>query len=175
MNFGIVISPPEVKFVTTISSKESANARRAPEIRAVRIAGNVTYRKLCQPLAPRSIDASTSDPGVRRSRAITLLNTTTMQKVAWPITIVRMLKEIRNVLIEELRAIAVTIPGRAIGKTRRKDTALRPKKEKRCTANAAALPNRSAAPVAIDATCSDVTSASRTRWLCHVVANHLVV
>src|SRR5512132_3294193 len=145
MNFGIVISPPEVKFVTTISSKESAKARRAPEIRAVRIAGKVTYRKLCQPLAPRSIDASTSDPGVRLSRAITLLNTTTMQKVAWPITIVQTLNEIRKVLIDEFRAIAVTMPGRAIGRTRRKETALRPKNENRCTANAAALPSRSAA------------------------------
>ena len=73
MNFGIVSSVPETKFVTTISSNDSANASSAPATIAVRIAGNVTIRKVCHPFAPRSIEASTSDPGVRRSRAITLL------------------------------------------------------------------------------------------------------
>ena len=73
MNFGIVSSVPEVKFVTTISSNESANASSAPAMIAVRIAGQVTYRNVCHPSAPRSIDASMSDVGVRRSRAMTLL------------------------------------------------------------------------------------------------------
>ena len=40
---------------------------------AVRIAGNVTKRNVCHPSAPRSIDASTRDVGVRRRRATTLL------------------------------------------------------------------------------------------------------
>ena len=73
MNLGIVSVGPAVKFVTTISSNDSANARRAPATIAVRIYGNVTYRNVCQPSAPRSIDASISEVGVRRSRAITLL------------------------------------------------------------------------------------------------------
>jgi hypothetical protein len=73
MNFGRVISEPARKFVTTISSNESAKASSAPATSAVRIAGSVTSRKVCHPSAPRSIDASTKEVGVRRSRAITLL------------------------------------------------------------------------------------------------------
>ena len=73
MNLGIVSSAPDVKFVTTISSNESANASRAPATSAVRMAGNVTYLNVCQPPAPRSWEASINDVGVRRSRAITLL------------------------------------------------------------------------------------------------------
>ena len=42
------------------------------------------------PSAPRSIDASMIEPEVRRSRATTLLNTTTTQNVACP----RMIAEI---------------------------------------------------------------------------------
>ena len=42
MNFGIVRVLPAVKFVTTISSNDRANARSAPATTAVRIAGNVT-------------------------------------------------------------------------------------------------------------------------------------
>ncbi len=42
MNFGIVSLLPARKFVTTISSKDSANASSAPAITALRIAGNVT-------------------------------------------------------------------------------------------------------------------------------------
>ena len=77
-----------MKFVTTISSNESANASRPPATSAVRMAGKVTNRKVCHPPAPRSWEASISDVGVRRRRAITLLKTTTMQKVMWPIMIV---------------------------------------------------------------------------------------
>ena len=42
MNFGIVSVGPAVKFVTTISSNDSANASSAPAMTAVRIDGNVT-------------------------------------------------------------------------------------------------------------------------------------
>ena len=49
-----------------------------------------------------------------------------------------------NVLIVEFNEIAVTIPGSAIGSTRRKETVFRPKNRNRCTANAAALPKISA-------------------------------
>ncbi len=44
-----------------------------PEISAVEIVGNVMWRNVWMPSAPRSIDASVSEPGTRRSRAITLL------------------------------------------------------------------------------------------------------
>ena len=89
IQIGSVSVDPAVKFVTTISSNESPNASSPPATRAVRSAGNVTYLNVCHPSAPRSIDASTSDVGLRRNRAITLLNTTTMQNVAWPMMIVR--------------------------------------------------------------------------------------
>ena len=64
---------PAVKYVTTISSHESANASRPPATSAVPITGSVTKRKVWKPVAPRSADASKNEPDVRRSRAITLL------------------------------------------------------------------------------------------------------
>src|SRR5205085_3277961 len=85
IQIGSVFWAPAVKVVTITSSKESAKASRPPEMSAVEIVGRVTKRKVCQPSAPRSIDASESDPGTRRRRAITLLETTTTQNVAWPI------------------------------------------------------------------------------------------
>ena len=111
IHFGSVSSAPERKFVTMISSNESANASSAPAMSAVRIAGSVTWRNVCQPSAPRSIDASTIDPDVRRSRAITLLNTTTTQNVAWPIMIVHIENVTPVVFIADRSAIAVMMPG----------------------------------------------------------------
>src|SRR6185312_10853200 len=73
---------PAVNVVTTISSKDSANARIAPATSAPRIIGNVTYRNVCQGDAPRSDDASSRPVPVRRNRAWVLLNTMTMQNVA---------------------------------------------------------------------------------------------
>ena len=73
IQIGSVLCAPAVKFVTTISSNDSANARSAPDTTAVDSSGNVTHRNVCRPWAPRSIDASISEPEVRRSRAITLL------------------------------------------------------------------------------------------------------
>ena len=73
IQIGSVSLNPAVNVVTMISSKESANASNAPAMSADRITGKVTYRKVCQGSAPRSADASTSDPGVRRIRAMTLL------------------------------------------------------------------------------------------------------
>ena len=87
---GRVCSPGAVvKVVTTISSNDSANASSAPPSRAERSYGNVTSRNVWNVVAPRSIDASSRDVPVRRSRASTLLWTTTMQKVAWPTITVR--------------------------------------------------------------------------------------
>src|SRR5664279_3786039 len=77
---------PAVNDVTTISSNDRAKDSNAPAITAERTAGKVTKRKVCHVDAPRSIDASCNDRPVRRNRAATLLNTTTMQKVAWPVS-----------------------------------------------------------------------------------------
>jgi DNA-binding transcriptional MerR regulator len=60
---------PAVKVVTTISSKLSANARIAPATNAPRIIGNVTYRKVCHDVAPRSAEASSRLVPSRRNRA----------------------------------------------------------------------------------------------------------
>ena len=161
--------------MTTISSKDNANASSPPAITALRIDGNVTYRNVCHPSAPRSIDASTNDVGVRRSRATTLLKTTTMQNVAWPMMIANRPNGIPEAFTDEFRAIAVTIPGSAIGSTSRNETELRPKNRKRWTANAAALPSTSAMRVTIVAICKEFPSASRTSGLRHAIPNHFVV
>src|SRR5437763_5260850 len=100
-----------------------------------------------------------------------------MQNVAWPITIVQSdgwmwwtgLFEKK-----ELSAIPVTTPGSAIGRTSRKLIASRPKKRKRATAAAAAVPRTSATAVASPAAFSDSTSASRASVLCQAAWNHFV-
>src|SRR6267378_2543763 len=97
-----------------------------------------------------------------------------MQKVAWPMTIVssenvRLLK-----LMNEFSAIPVMIPGSAIGSTSRSDTASRPKKRKRCTANAAIDPSSIATAVEINPARTDSHSAWRISALCHVEENHRV-
>src|SRR3954447_22642519 len=171
---GSVFCAPAVKVVTITSSNDSANASRPPATSAVEITGKVTKRNVCQPLAPRSCEASISDVCVWRSRAITLLKTMTMQKVAWPITIVQyerlMLQNWKN----ELSAMPVMIPGSASGSTSSSETDSRPKKRKRCRPNAAAVPSSSATVVATNAALSESQNAWRISWLCHVLENHLV-
>src|SRR3954454_1619011 len=98
----------------------------------------------------------------------------TMQKVACPTTIVRYDRSTPQKVKNELSAMPVRIPGSAIGSTSRNETASRPKKRKRCTANAAAEPSRIAIPVASSAALTDSQSASRISWLCQVWLNHLV-
>src|SRR5512146_707066 len=101
-----------------------------------------------------------------------------MQKVACPITIVQRDGEIlRTWLFEknELSAMPVTTPGSAIGRTSRNVTASRPKKRKRLTAAAAAVPSTSATAVARPAALSESTSASRASWLSHAIRNHRVL
>src|ERR687885_150880 len=101
-----------------------------------------------------------------------------MQNVAWPITIVQSdgSKWWTGLLEKnELSAIPVTTPGSAIGRTRRKLIASRPKKRKRLTAAAAAVPRTSATPVARPAAFSERTSASRASVFSHAPWNHLVV
>src|SRR2546426_9432423 len=102
----------------------------------------------------------------------------TMQKVAWPITIVHSdgLMWWSGLLEKnELSAMPVTTPGRAIGRTSRKVIASRPKKRKRLTAVAAAVPSTSATAVATPAALSESVSASRASGLFQAEWNHFVV
>ena len=85
--------------------------------------------------------------------------TSTMQNVACPTTIARRPSGRPVVAKVVLRAIPVTMPGSAIGKITTNDTASRPKKPWRATANAARLPSTRAIPVAPRAARSDVMSA----------------
>src|SRR5919201_4233277 len=98
----------------------------------------------------------------------------TMQKVAWPTTIVQSEKFTPRTVKNEFSAIPVMIPGSAIGSTRTNDTASRPKKRKRWTAKAAALPRTTAIDVAATAALSESSKAPRASSLCHAVENHLV-
>src|SRR5213595_1082633 len=70
---GSVFCAPAVNVVTMTSSKERAKASKAPATSAVEISGRVTSTNDRQPLAPRSIAASSNEEEVRRSRARTLL------------------------------------------------------------------------------------------------------
>src|ERR1700757_2509171 len=76
----------------------------------------------------------------------------TTQKVACPTTIVQIERLMWPVTNAELSAIPVTMPGSAIGRTSRKETASRPKKRKRATPKAPAEPSASAMPVAMSPT-----------------------
>src|ERR687887_494019 len=101
-----------------------------------------------------------------------------MQKVACPITIVHS-DGVRwwAGLFEknELSAIPVTTPGRAIGRTSRNVIVSRPKKRKRVTAVAAAVPSTKAMAVARPAAFNERTSASRASWFSQAERNHLVL
>ena len=98
-----------------------------------------------------------------------------MQKVAWPIMIVHRLNVMPRLLIDAFSAIAVTMPGSAIGSTRKSETAFRPKNRNRWTANAARLPRTRARIVAIVATIVEFVSASRTSGLFQARVQYLVV
>src|SRR3954452_13794061 len=98
----------------------------------------------------------------------------TMQKVAWPMTIVVREKLTLPNAKNEFSAIPVMIPGSASGRTSRNDTASRPKKRKRCTANAAIVPSASAIAVAISPARTDSHSASRISEFENVDENHFV-
>ena len=79
--------------------------------------------------APRSAEASSRLVPIRRSRAITLLNTVTMQNVACATTIVRKPRSQPNIVRNALlSAMPVTMPGSAIGRMISSETASRPKK-----------------------------------------------
>jgi hypothetical protein len=118
---------PAVNVVTMISSNDRAKVNSAPASSAERSIGKVTSRNVVKIDAPRSIEASSSWDPVRRSRAMTLLTTVTMQNVACATTMVTkpssQPNRVRNAL---LRAMPVTIPGSAIGRITSSDTVSRP-------------------------------------------------
>ncbi len=111
----VVVSAPARKNVTAISSKDSANDSSAPATSAVRIVGRVTWRKVWKPLAPRSREASSSEGDTLRSRASTLLNTSTMQNVVCPMITVRIERSVFVNRKNEASATPVITPGRMIG------------------------------------------------------------
>ena len=85
-----------------------------------------------------------------------------MQNVACPTMIVISPKLMPNVWNVELRAMPVTTPGSAIGRTSRKLTDSRPKNEKRWTAMAASVPSTSAMTTAPRAAATEVVKAAMT-------------
>src|SRR3990172_1125823 len=99
----------------------------------------------------------------------------TTQNVAWPITIVHSERSTDQNTKNEFSAMPVMIPGRAIGKTNRNETAFCPKKRKRASANAASEPSTSATEVASAPALSESPSAVRTSPSCPAALHHLVV
>ena len=95
----------------------------------MRRVGKVTNRNVRQLFAPRSIDASSSEVPLRRSRATALLNTTTMQNVAWPTITVNSDRSTPSTCVNvAFSAMPVTMPGSASGRMIRNETVSRPKK-----------------------------------------------
>ena len=95
-----------------------------------------------------------------------------MQKVAWPTMIVHRDRLIPLNRKNDCRAIPVTMPGRAMGSTRRKETVSRPKNRNRCTAKAAADPSRRAIIVERRPAFTDNSRASLTSESCQAIENH---
>ena len=112
--------------------RQREGQQRAGQQRRRGSPGTSRSRNVWNTPAPRSIDASSSEPPVRRSRASTLLKTTTMQNVACPTTTVNSPKLMpigrACVVIALDSAMPVTMPGSAIGSTTRNEIASRPKK-----------------------------------------------
>src|SRR5215472_11084901 len=108
------------------------------------------------------MDASASDPGVRRSLAIRLLKTTTMQNVVCPATTVRVPNWTPVNEKKEFSAIPVMMPGKASGSTSSSEIASRPKNRNWCSADATAEPSSSASTVANSPTRTDSQNAART-------------
>ena len=103
-----------------------------------------------------------------------MLKTTTMQKVAWPATTVQSDGWMFRYSIAESRAMPVTIPGRAIGSTKRSEITFWPKKRNRDSANATHVPRTSAIAAARSPTENEFTRASRANWSFHASRNQWV-
>src|SRR4051794_26097414 len=99
-----------------------------------------------------------------------------MQKVAWATITVNRLSGMPTTWMNVFwRATPVTIPGRAIGSTTRKETVSRPKKRWRATANDAIEPSSRAMAVAAAPTLIEVQKASRAPELSTASPNQCVV
>src|SRR3954466_5016233 len=99
-----------------------------------------------------------------------------MQKVAGPtITVKRLSGTSRTWVKVLLIATPVTIPGRAIGRTTRKEIVSRPKKRWRATASEARVPRTRAIAVAAAPAFSEVSSASLAASFSNAFSNHLRV
>ena len=127
-----------------------------------------------------SADADSGEPPMRRSRAVTLLKTTTMQKVAWPTMIVKrpalMPKTgLSTFWMTDWSAIPVTMPGSAIGRITSSEIELRPKNLYRVSASASRLASTRAIAVAPSPASTDVRRASRGPGALSATDHHLVV
>src|SRR6478735_5332196 len=174
MKIGSVVTPdPAVKVVTMISSKLSAKASNPPARSAERSCGKVTRLNVVQTPAPRSAEASSRLVPMRRRRAMVLLNTVTMQKVACAITTVQIDSGMPMIVRKKLlSAMPVMIPGRAMGRMTSRLTALRPKKSNRCSARDRRVPSTSEMTVATVATCTLVSTADIAPWLWNALTHH---
>ena len=114
---------PAVNVVTTISSKLSAKASRAPATSEERSSGKVMCRNVVKRAGAevgRGLPRRAAEPA--QAGRPTLLKTTTMQNVAWPTMIVKSPALMPNTgsrkpWIVDCRATPVTMPGSAIGRT----------------------------------------------------------
>ncbi len=100
INFGIVSSLPARKFVTTISSNDSANASSAPAIDGVADRGERDVAERL-PAVGAQVHRRLDQRGRRAPQPgdHVVVDTTTMQKVAWPTMIVSSPNEIAAALI----------------------------------------------------------------------------
>jgi hypothetical protein len=99
-----------------------------------------------------------------------------MQKVAWPMITVIRLRLIPSTWVKVLeKATPVTIPGRAIGRTTRKEIESRPKNLRRPTASAISVPNTIAISIAARPASTEWSSASRTDSFSKALPNQLRV
>ena len=85
---------PTTNDATAYSSNDVVNAIRNAETTAGRISGSVTERKVLSRVAPRSNAASSSETSICWSRGMTTRIVYGMQMTMWPITTVRIDREI---------------------------------------------------------------------------------
>ena len=104
------------KKVMSVSSKERTNASRLPVMSAVLILGRVTLKKVWKVVAPRSWDASSKLRLTTSNRAMTVLNTTAVQKTTWPMKTVKSDLGIPIVAKSNRSARPVKMPGNKKGR-----------------------------------------------------------
>ena len=110
---------------------------------------------------------------MRRRRAITLLKTVTMQNVACAITTVQIDSGMPMIVRKKLfSAMPVMMPGSAIGRMISRLIASRPKNSNRCSAIEMSVPSTSEMTVAMIATCTLVSTASRAPALSNAFPHH---